>query len=151
MSGGGREYFTFLADLKERITKARYRAIAFANRESVGLYRYIGHGIADRQERFRWGDAVVQKLSNDLRAAFPDMRGFSATNLWMMRRFYMTYKNNKKLQTLSEEIGWSQNVLILLSSKDIVEQQFYLSMAGREGWSYRELKRQIDSTISLNF
>jgi len=151
MVGGDHEYLDFLAEVKQRIAKARYRALSIATKESVDLYRYIGQGIAERQKRFGWGEAVVERFSRDLRSAFPEMSGFSASNLWLMRKFYAAYAGNKKLQTLSVEIGWSQNLLIIWRCEDSVEREFYLRMASREGWSVRELKRQIDSDLYTRY
>src|ERR1051326_2952287 len=92
-------YQSFLTDLRKRISDARHRALSFANRELVTLYREIGQGIAVRQKQHGWGDAIVEQLSKDLHSSFPDMRGFSSQNLWQMRKFYLAYADNKKLQT----------------------------------------------------
>lgn len=144
-------YHSFLTELRKRISDARHRALSFANRELVKLYREIGQGIAERQKRHGWGEAIVEQLSEDLRSSFPHMRGFSSQNLWQMRKFYLAYAESKKLQTLSVEIGWSQNLLILWNCKDDIEKEFYLRMAVREGWSYRELKRQIEADLFTRY
>src|SRR6185295_17124923 len=82
------DYPTFLATLKARILHARTSAAREVNRELVLLYWDIGQGIVEKQRTAGWGDAVVERLAADLRAEFPDMRGFSPRNIWDMRRFY---------------------------------------------------------------
>jgi DNA-binding transcriptional ArsR family regulator len=67
------------------VERARQRAAASVNRELVTLYWQIGHDILERQQRQGWGAAVVDQLARDLKAAFPDMRGFSPRNLKYMR------------------------------------------------------------------
>lgn len=62
--------------------------MATVNRELVCLYWYIGRTIVEQQETAHWGDAVVEQLATDLRAAFPDMKGLSLANIWKMRQFY---------------------------------------------------------------
>ena len=60
----------------------------------------------------------------DLSLEFTGQSGFSARNLWNMKRFFETYRKYEKLQTLSAEISWSHNVLILDKTKLIEERNF---------------------------
>lgn len=103
------------------------------------------------QEKGKWGDGVVKKLSQDLRIKYPDMNGFSVRNLWNMKRFYNTYRESSKLQALPAEISWTNNVAILERTKTIEEKEFYLKMCLKERWSSRELLRQIDSAYFERF
>lgn len=81
------DYSDWLASLKSRIQGARQRALLAANAEQIRLYHDIGREILDRQSRQGWGAKVIDQLSSDLRAAFPTMKGLSATNLKYMRFF----------------------------------------------------------------
>ena len=81
------DYAAWLADLKVRIHTARQRAALAANRELVLLYWQIGRDILARQGRDGWGAKVIDRLAQDLRSAFPDMKGFSRRNLLYMRSF----------------------------------------------------------------
>ena len=74
-------YTKVLADVKRLIAESRHRALATVNRELVCLYWHIGRIIVQQQEHAKWGDAVVEQLSADLRMAFPDMKGFSRDNV----------------------------------------------------------------------
>jgi predicted nuclease of restriction endonuclease-like (RecB) superfamily len=85
------DYPVFLADLRARILHARTTAARTVNRELVLLYWDIGRGIVGKQQTAGWGDAVVERLAADLRAEFPDMRGFSGANLWRMKQFYLAH------------------------------------------------------------
>jgi predicted nuclease of restriction endonuclease-like (RecB) superfamily len=67
-------------------------------------YWDIGRGIVEKQQTAGWGDAVVERLAADLRAEFPDMRGFSANNLWLMRQLYSEYSTAPFLERLVQEI-----------------------------------------------
>ena len=71
------DYAAFLTEVKGRIHSARLNAGRAVNRELVLLYWDIGRGIVEKQQTAGWGDAVVERLAGDLRAEFPDMRGFS--------------------------------------------------------------------------
>jgi predicted nuclease of restriction endonuclease-like (RecB) superfamily len=74
-------YAQWLASLKQRIRGARQRALLAANGEQIRLYYDIGRETLDRQSQQGWGAKVIDRLSADLRAAFPDMKGFSSRNL----------------------------------------------------------------------
>ncbi len=99
----------------------------------------------ERQHSEGWGKGVVEQLSNDLRAVFPGVSGFSVQNLWYMRQFYQEYSAEPKLQPLVGEIGWAHNLLIMSRCKDAHEREFYLRMTRKFGWSKNMLAHQIDN------
>jgi predicted nuclease of restriction endonuclease-like (RecB) superfamily len=107
------DYPAFLAGLKARILHARTLAARAVNHELVLLYWDIGRGIVEKQQTAGWGDAVVERLAADLRAEFPDMRGFSGANLWAMRRVYTEYACDPILQQLVEELRMTRHGKIL--------------------------------------
>lgn len=80
-------YADWLTELKTRIHSAQQRATLAVNRELVLLYWQIGRDIQARQSNQGWGAKVIERLSQDLRAAFPEMKGFSRSNLKYMRAF----------------------------------------------------------------
>lgn len=136
-------YSELLLNLKTAISTARYRAIRQVNRELIGLYWEIGKQIVASQEAHGWGKSVVQDLARDLRVAFPDSKGFSTTNLWDMRKFFLMYKDFPNLQTLSGELSWSNNRLLLKDDFTYEQRQFYLESAVSSGWTYRTLMHKI--------
>jgi len=139
------DYPGLLAEIKERVRSAQYEALKAVNKELVSLYWDIGRIIVERQETEGWGKSVVQRLSSDLRQEFPDVRGFSAQNLWYMRQFYSEYHNSERLQPLVGEIAWAHNLVIMSKCKDPLEREFYIRMARKFGWSKNVLSHQIDN------
>ena len=87
----------------------------------------------------------MKELADFIQVSEPNIIGFSAQNIWRMKQFYETYSNNEKLATLSRELSWSHNRLILPLGNE-QEQEFYLRMSIKENWSVRELERQINSS-----
>jgi predicted nuclease of restriction endonuclease-like (RecB) superfamily len=85
------DYRQFVTDLKSRIASARLSAARRVNSELVTLYWDIGRGIVEKQKELNWGESVVEMVAAYLRAAFPDMKGFSARNIWDMKRLYEAY------------------------------------------------------------
>ena len=80
-------YANWLAQLKGDIAQARQRAALAVNAELVQLYHRLGGEIQQRQEAHGWGAKVIERLARDLKDAFPDMKGWSASNLNYMRFF----------------------------------------------------------------
>ncbi|WP_296223410.1 PDDEXK nuclease domain-containing protein [Ralstonia sp. UBA689] len=140
-----KDYPALLAEVKARIQAAQYAALRTVNKALVGLYWDIGQLIVERQHSEGWGKGVVEQLSNDLRAAFPEVGGFSVQNLWYMRQFYQEYSAAPKLQPLVGEIGWAHNLLIMSRCKDAQAREFYLRMTRKFGWSKNVLAHQIDN------
>jgi predicted nuclease of restriction endonuclease-like (RecB) superfamily len=99
------EYETLFGDIKNRIHKSQFEAFKAVNRELISLYWDIGELIVERQESETWGKSIVNQLSKDLEAEFPAIKGFSVSNLWRMRTFYLIYANDQKLAPLVQEIG----------------------------------------------
>ena len=138
-------YNTVLDDLKRKIKTSQLQALSAVNKELISVYREIGKTIHEQQEKAEWGASIVEQLAKDLQNFFPGMKGFSSRNLWIMRDFYLSYQSSEKLQTLSAEISWSHNVIILEKCKDVLEREFYIKMSKRNSWSYRVLMNQISN------
>jgi len=145
------DYEKSLSVLIKRIDESRYKAITTVNKLLVELYWFIDESIIELQDKGKWGDKVVGKLSHDLRIKYPGQSGFSERNLWDCKRFYLTYREFPKLRTVFAVISWSHNLLLLNKTKTIEEKEFYLKMSLKERWSFRELQRQINSAYFERF
>ena len=84
-------YATLLTDLKARVRAAQLRAAVSVNRELILLYWDIGKIIVESQKTKGYGKQVVERLAEDLHAAFPQMDGFSSRKVWRMRAFYLAW------------------------------------------------------------
>lgn len=111
------DYRQVLESPKDRIARARLAALKAVNRELIGLYWDIGRTIVEKQEELGWGENIVEQIAGDLQVELPGVRGFSRRNLFNMRRFYLTYKGNQKVQTVPAQIPWSHNTFILGTCK----------------------------------
>jgi hypothetical protein len=80
-------YYAAPVETKQRIQEERLRTVMAANSAMVMLYWDIGHVILDWQEKEGWGEKVIDRLSADLRDAYPEMDGLSSRNLLFMRAF----------------------------------------------------------------
>lgn len=140
-------YDDFLRDLKERIRSAQVRAALSVNRELVLLYWQLGQDILTRQRQQGWGAKVITKLSKDLRQAFPEMKGFSRTNLLYMRAFAEAYPDEQIVQGVLGQITWYHNIALLDKLKSLEERLWYAQKTVEHGWSRNVLVHQIETGL----
>lgn len=166
-------YNTILGEVAELLETARRTSARATNAIMTATYWEIGRRIVEFEQsgekRAEYGEAVLKRLSNDLELRFG--KGFGLTNLKQIRKFYITYQNIEKGQTVS---GFSQNKSIsgkgqtvsaqftlsdiakcfplpwshyvrLLSLKNLEARSFYEKEALRGGWTVRQLERQIET------
>ena len=115
------DYANWLAGLKQRISGARQRALLSANEEQIRLYYDIGCDIQNRQSRQGWGAKVIDRLSSDLRAAFPNMKGLSTSNLKYMRFFAQQCPDRLIGQQSADRLPWFHIVTLLTKVSDPAE------------------------------
>jgi hypothetical protein len=84
-------YTDALEQLKTRIRSAQLQAAVSVNQELIRLYWDIGKQIVARQQGEPWGRSIVSRLAQDLQKEFPGAVGFSLSNIWRMRSFYLAY------------------------------------------------------------
>ena len=140
-------YDSFLQELKDRIRSAQVRAALSVNRELVALYWSIGRDILNRQKDEGWGTKIIDRLSDDLTKAFPDMRGFRARNLKYMRAFAEAYPGKEFVQPVVAQLPWGHQVRILDTVKDATQREWYIRQAVQSGWSRNVLVHQIEGKL----
>ncbi len=114
-------YADWLADLKTRIHTAQQRAALAVNRELVLLYWQIGQDILARQAAQGWGAKVIDRLSRDLRSAFPEMKGFSPGNLKYMRAFAEAWPEQEfVVQEVLAQLPWYHQLALLDKQPDLM-------------------------------
>jgi predicted nuclease of restriction endonuclease-like (RecB) superfamily len=136
-----------LTSLKQRIREAQVRAAVSVNRALVVLYWQIGREILQRQEHEGWGTKVIDRLARDLRATFPEMKGFSPRNLKYMRTLAATYPDEVLVQREVALVPWAHNVILLEEVKDADIRAWYAHAAVQHGWSRDILALQIDAGL----
>lgn len=87
-------YPDWFADWKNRIQSAQIKAALQVNRELLLLYWELGRDIAERQQHATWGEGLIPRFAKDLKAAFPQLTGFSRTNLFYIRKWFLFYRDH---------------------------------------------------------
>ncbi|MGZ8906558.1 MAG: DUF1016 N-terminal domain-containing protein [Methylobacter sp.] len=141
------DYQVWLKSLKTQIQAARQRAVLAVNQELLKLYWQIGDGILQRQQQQGWGSKVIDRLAQDLRLAFPEMKGFSARNLKYMRRFAEIWPDAEFVQQTAAQLPWFHICTIMDKLQTEHERQWYMCKAVEYGWSRNVLVHQIESRL----
>ena len=141
------DYATWLMELKTRIHSAQQRATLAVNRELVLLYWQIGRDILDRQGREGWGTKVIERLAQDLRNAFPEMKGFSPRNLKYMRTFAEAWPDGEFVQEVLALLPWYHQLALLDKLKSADERRWYAAKAIEHNWSRNVLVIQIETRL----
>lgn len=132
-------------EIRELVINARQHVAVQVNTELLSTYWNIGKVIVEYEqeskERADYGKQMLKLLSRDLTKEFG--KGFSVSNLQFMRRFYQKYQIQ---QTLSAKLSWS-HYCELLTVSDPDKRSFYEKEAINSGWSVREMKRQISTSL----
>ncbi len=98
-----KEYKQWLIDLKKRIQQSQIKAAVKVNTEMLRLYWDLGRDIVARQMEATWGKGFFKQLSKDLLLEFPEMKGFSTSNLYYIKQFYIFY--SQEVQKFQQVAG----------------------------------------------
>ena len=165
-------YSDWLGDIKTQIHEARQRAAQALNLELVSLYWRIGRAILEQQDQQGWGAKVIDRLAQDLRSNFPEMKGFSRTNLMYMRAFAEAWPDtgicaavgaqiddgyvqqsvgqfqpDPIVQQLLDKLPWGHHCVLLDKLKTREEREWYLRKSIEHNWSRNILVMQIESRL----
>ena len=141
------DYARFLTDIKEQIRSERLKVVLSANSALVMTYWNIGNSIRQKQIEEGWGAKVIDRLSDDLKGAFPEMNGFSARNLKYMRKFAETWPDREIVQAALAQISWYHNLALLEKLKDPQQRLWYARQTVENGWSRNVLVFQIEADL----
>ncbi len=104
------EYMQWLGEIKARYRNAQIKAAVKVNAEQLLFNWQLGRDLVMRKAEEKWGSGIVEQVSLDLQAAFPESKGFSTTNLWRMKQWYQFYSNElKKRPQLAGELQHAEN------------------------------------------
>lgn len=143
-----KNYIITLNKIKEIIKKSQIKATISVNKELIRLYWNIGQIIVEKQKISNWGDSVISILSKDLRDEFPNMKGFSRSNLFNMRKFYLYYSCfDLKVQQLVGQLPWGHNIILIDKIKNKNEIEFYIFETLKNNWSRNTLLNQIENNL----
>lgn len=141
------DYGVFLADIKAIVARERIKAVMTANAAMVLMYWDIGQAILLRQREEGWGARVIDRLAHDLKAAYPEMTGFSPRNLKYMRQFSEAWPDRAIVQRTVAQLPWRSNLTLLDKLSDPETRLWYAQKALELGMGKDMLAIQIESRL----
>jgi len=140
-------YAELLEQLKARVRTSQVRAARAANSELLQLYWSVGRDILDRQVQAGWGGRVIDRLATDLRAEFPDQRGWSRSNLHYMRSLAAAWPDTAVVPQAVGQLPWGHVRVLLDKLTTRKERDWYAAAAGEYGWSRDVLVHQVETRL----
>ena len=149
MNSNIQKYHSNFDEVLSAIQNAKQKVFKQVNASLIELYWSVGNYISEQVKNSNWGKSVVEELATFISHQEPNIKGFSANNIWRMKKFYETYKNlpqcGKKLPTMWTELSWSHHRRIM-TLKSEEERDFYLQLCLKQNYSVRELEKLINSS-----
>ena len=149
------EYKEFIKSIKHRVQQAQIKASVKVNTVLLKFYWELGEEIVEKQKTASWGSGFLKQMSKDLMVEFPEIKGFSLSNIQYIRRWVLFYtKSGTSCATFTQEgmglllkIPWGHNRVITSKCNEIQEALYYAGQTLKYGWSRTILTHQIESRL----
>ena len=128
------DYVSWVHDVKQRYVSAQIKSAVKVNTEQLFFNWQLGRDLVERKAEEKWGKGIVEQISLDLQNEFPKAKGFSARNLWNMKKWYLFYSENESFSELAYRIEESLDMksLKLQQVGEKLEQNEKLHQLGAE-------------------
>ncbi len=152
------DYNEWFENLKKRYRKSQIKAAVKVNYELLKFYWSLGKDIVEKKAEEKWGSGIIERLSLDFKEAFPKQKGFSTTNLWYIKKWYVFYSEYDEIlhqvggefHTVFFSIPWRHHVDIITKCKSLDEAFFYIKETVENNWSRAALEELISSNLYLS-
>ena len=150
------EYKEWLSQIKQKFQSSQIKASIQVNSTLLEFYWNLGNEIVEKQKNSTWGSRFLQQLSVDLIVEFPDVKGFSYTNIKNIRQWFLFWqqvvgelKTIKSQQVVGEilMIPWGHNIAIIQKCKSVEEALYYVQNTIKNGISRSVLIHQIETNL----
>lgn len=167
------DYLHWMEEVKQRLKNMQIKAAVRVNSTLLEFYWSLGKDMAKIKAEQKWGSGVIEQMSLDLKSAFPNLTGFSTTNLWYIKKWFLFYadaklhqlggefqsadiEENEKLPQLVEEfempekfglVPWRHHIEIITHCQSVGEALFYIQKTIDNGWSRSALENNMSSGL----
>jgi predicted nuclease of restriction endonuclease-like (RecB) superfamily len=143
-----RDYQDFIVSLKQKVQVAQIKAARSVNTQLIALYWELGQLITAKQHASGWGDAVIDRIAQDLTRELNGMKGFSRRNLYRIKQWYGFYRDQGAfVPQLVAQIPWGHNALIVEKIKEPEKALWYVRKTLENNWSRNVLGLQIENQL----
>ena len=152
-----KNYKAWLSDIKNKIRSAQLKAAVAVNTQLLEFYWELGADIIQKQKNAKWGGGLIEQLSRDLMSEFPEMKGFSRSNLMHVQKWRLFYTKSIVQQPVRQlaqhpdalitKIPWGHNIVVIYKCKNVDEALYYVRCVIEYNWSRTVLVHQIESGL----
>ncbi|WP_131795570.1 PDDEXK nuclease domain-containing protein [Fluoribacter gormanii] len=132
---------------KPRLQTAQIRAALAANSELIQFYWGLGKELIEKQKSHQWGTGFLEQFSHDMREAFPEMQGFSVSNLQRMKKFATLYPSLSITAQAVPRLPWGHIIRLMQMVKDENTREWYATQTIKNGWSRSFMEVQIETGL----
>lgn len=149
------EYAEWLEQIKAQYRNAQLKAAVKVNSELLRFYWKLGHDLVSLKAEERWGAGIIERISLDFKEAFPHQSGFSKTNLWYIKKWYIFYSQESsllhqpggELENVLFQVPWRHHCEIITKCNSMEQAIFYLRETISNGWS----RSALENALRANF
>lgn len=144
------DYKNWLTALKQKFQSAQIKAHTQVNSTLLEFYWNLGQEIIEKQKTFDFGSGFLEQLSKDLTSEFPEIKGFSKSNLQYIRRWVLFYSQYEKVEQVVPQlvlIPLGHNFVIISKCKNVEEALYYVQNTIKNSISRNVLIHQIESNL----
>ena len=139
---------SLMQDLRQIIEQARGHVAATANYALTTMYWYIGERINREvlgNERAEYGKQIVSQVATQLQFEY-GKKGFELRNIRRMMQFAQQFPEFRIVSQVAAQLSWSHFIEVL-SLKDELQREFYITLAASERWGRDRLRKEIDGML----
>lgn len=136
------EIKTIIDSIKSDIKTTQVKTAMQVNSNLIMLYFRVGKILSDN---YKYGNKLIENVSKNLKITYPDSKGFSIRNLKYMKKFYVTYRDDKLVQQLVAQVPWGHNIVLMDKLNDNETRKIYLEAIIKNNWGREMLIHQIST------
>lgn len=140
-------FMDIVTDIKKDIRKTQIKTFQQVNSNLINLYFRIGKRL---EENSKYGNSFIKNVAESIKLEYPGLKGFSERNLKYMKKFYLEYKDDEKVQRCVAQLPWRHNIVLMSRLRDNKVRMIYVDACVKNGWSRDVLINQINNNYHLS-
>ena len=140
-------FINIVTDIKKDIRKTQIKTFQQVNSNLINLYFRIGKRL---EENSKYGNSFIKNVAESIKLEYPGLKGFSERNLKYMKKFYLEYKDDEKMQRCVAQLPWRHNIVLMSRLRDNKVRMIYVDACVKNGWSRDVLINQINNNYHLS-
>lgn len=139
-------FMDIVNDIKKDIKNTQIKTFQQVNSNLINLYFRIGKRL---EENSKYGNSFIKNVAESIKLEYPGLKGFSERNLKYMKKFYLEYSDDEKVQRCVAQLPWRHNIVLMSKLRENKVRMIYVDACVKNGWSRDALVNQINNNYHL--